>query len=342
MAKRASRPRGKSCLPAEAPKNRRVLPGKELQPTISVDRLIESFPDLQITILAGASGTGRTVGDPRIQKPGLALAGVVEILHPERVQILGSTELAFLERKTPAQRRGIAEALCGRIPCCLLLTKGLTAPKELLRAAAATGTPLLATPHTSSAVVSRLDEGLADLLAPVISTHGVLMSVYGVGLLLVGPGSIGKSECALDLLVRGHRLISDDIVEIRRRGDLLIGTAPELLRHHMELRGLGIIDIKELFGVVATRREKDVDLVVELEAWKEGRNYDRLGLDDQFIMTLGLPLPYILLPVAPGRNIAILLEVAVRNLLLKRKGIHSAQDFARRLHLLLGTEPDET
>lgn len=320
---------------------RKVLPGKEVQPGISVSRLMESFPDLGLSVLAGSAGLGRQVGDPRIQKPGLALAGVFEILHPERVQILGSTELSFLATKTPAQRRSIARALFSRSPCCIVLTKGLAPQRELLTSAESTGTPVLATPHTSSSVVHRLDDGLANLLAPVISTHGVLMSVFGVGLLIIGQGSIGKSECALDLLVRGHRLISDDVVEIRRRGDLLIGTAPKLLRNHMELRGLGIIDIKELFGVVATRREKDVDLVVELEAWKEGRNYDRLGLDDQVIMALGLPLPYILLPVAPGRNIAILLEVAVRNLLLKRKGIHSAQDFARRLNLLLGTEADE-
>ena len=334
--------RGHAAPKRQAEAVEKVLPGKEVHPRIPVSKLISAFPGLEIKVLAGSDGLGREIGSPRIQKPGLALVGAFEYVHPERVQVLGNTELAYLKERSPRQRLKIAREIFERDICCLLLTKNMDPPREFLRAAEETQTPLLRTPRMTSFIFKQLGDGLADLIAPFATTHGVLVDVYGVGLLIIGRGSIGKSECALDLVVRGHRLVSDDLVEIRRRGDVLTGSAPELLRHHMELRGVGIINIKDLFGVVATRVEKDVDLVVELESWDEERPYDRLGLSDQTISVLGLPVPYLLLPVAPGRNITILLEVAVRNLMLKRKGVHSAKDFAKKLNSLLGTESDES
>jgi HPr kinase/phosphorylase len=311
------------------------LSGKAVLPTMSVERFLREFSSLEITLLAGKEGLSNQISSPRIQKEGLPLAGVLDYIHTERIQVLGSTEINYLATKSPWERHALLKPIFEKNVCCFLITKGLDPPPEVIQVADTTGTPLLKTPHVSSSAINEITDGLMSLLAPTISTHGVLLDVYGVGLLIIGHGSIGKSECALDLIVRGHRLVSDDMVEIRKRGESLLGTAPELLRYHMELRGVGIINIKDLFGVVATTQEKEVELVVELEGWREDQSYDRLGLDDQFIKILSVPVPYLLLPVAPGRNISILLEVAVRNLMLKRKGIHSAREFASRLESLL-------
>jgi|YelNatPaOPRAMG01_1025707.scaffolds.fasta_scaffold04530_5 HPr kinase/phosphorylase len=319
----------------------KTLAGQEIYPRMSVHQFVDLFSSLHIEVLAGRSGLDREIESPRIQKPGLALAGVHEYIHPERIQILGETEISYLNRWSGEERLKILQPIFERGICCFLLTKGLPPPEELARLAEDTGTPLLTSTEKSSLVINQVTDVLMSALAPVLSVHGVLVDVYGVGLLIIGRGSIGKSESALDLIVRGHRLVSDDVVEIRRQADHLTGTAPELLRYHMELRGLGIINIKELFGVVATRSRVEVELVVELEHWQENGNYDRLGLDELTISILGLPVPYLLMPVAPGRNITILLEVAVRNLLLKRKGIHSAKDFTRRLQQMLEANVDE-
>jgi HPr kinase/phosphorylase len=173
---------------------------------------------------------------------------------------------------------------------------------------------------------------LESRLAPRQLLHGVLLDIYGLGVLLLGQSGVGKSEAALDLIVRGHRLVSDDVVEIFRRGNILSGTGPALTRFHMELRGLGIINIKDLFGVAAVRERKDIELVVKLEHWKEGKTYERLGLDEMRYELLGLALPYIEMPVTPGKNLSVLLEVAARNQLLKRRGYHPAKELAQRLN----------
>jgi HPr kinase/phosphorylase len=173
---------------------------------------------------------------------------------------------------------------------------------------------------------------LEDSLAERTVIHAVLLDVLGLGILITGESGIGKSECALDLIVRGHRLVADDTVEVRRRAEtILIGTCPELTRHHMELRGLGVINVKELFGIASTRSSKRVELVVQLERWNPAREYERLGLDDEFYEILGLRVPLIRMPVAPGRNIAILVEVAARNQLLRTRGLNAARDLAQRL-----------
>ncbi|MCI4397656.1 MAG: HPr(Ser) kinase/phosphatase [Acidobacteria bacterium] len=319
----------------------RVLRGQEFHPKLSAQQFMDSFKDLELELLAGSAGLGREIGNPRIQKPGLGLAGDPEYIHPDRIQILGATEINYLSRHGGPDQRQALETVLKRGVCLFLVTKGLTPTPALVEVANATNTPLIRSPKTSSYVISVVTDRLLDMMAPRLTTHGSFLDVYGVGLLLVGESSVGKSESALDLVVRGHRLVSDDIVEIRRRGEILVGRAPEMLQYHMELRGVGIVNIKDLFGVVATQAQKEVDLVVELEAWREGRSYDRLGVDDPQTSILGVACPYLLLPVAPARNITILLEVAVRNLLLKRKGINSARAFAR-LHMeRMGSQKDE-
>jgi HPr kinase/phosphorylase len=319
----------------------KTLAGQEVHPRMSVRQFVETFASLDLEVLAGSAGMEREIEAPRIQKLGLALAGVHEHVHSGRVQILGSTEVSYLARQTPGEMRSNLVPILAKGLACIVLTKGLTPPVPLVEVAEETGTPLLRTKKTSSLVINEITDVLLSALAPTLTVHGVLVDVYGVGLLLIGQGSIGKSETALDLIVRGHRLVSDDVVEIRRRGDGLTGTPPKLLQYHMELRGLGIINIKDLFGVVATRARMDIDLVVELEHWKEDGVYDRLGLDEQTMSILDVSVPYLLFPVAIGRNITILLEVAVRNLLLKRKGIYTARTFAQRLQEVLEVDSDE-
>ena len=217
----------------------------------------------------------------------------------------------------------------GSIPC-VLVTDGPPLPPEVAAEAERAGVPLLRTPVATPIAIARLTSFLEDILAERTIVHAVLMDILGLGVLIVGESGIGKSECALDLVLRGHRLVADDTVEIRRRAEsVLIGACPELTRHHMEIRGLGVINIRDLFGVASTRSSKRVELVVQLERWETGREYERLGLDDQYYELLGLQVPLIRMPVAPGRSVANLVEVAARNQLLRSRGHHAAQG-ARR------------
>jgi HPr kinase/phosphorylase len=215
---------------------------------------------------------------------------------------------------------------------------------ELLASSDRYHIPLLRTAVSTAVSIAKIEYLLDDELAERQVIHGVLMDMLGLGVLIIGESGIGKSECALDLVVRGHRLVADDTVEIRRRGETtLIGTCPELTRHHMEIRGLGLINVQDLFGVASTRSSKRVELVVQLERWEHGREYDRLGLDDEFYETLGVRIPMIRMPVAPGRNVAILVEVAARNQLLRVRGHHAARRLVNRLQdRLTGRPPEDT
>jgi HPr kinase/phosphorylase len=284
-----------------------------------------------LVLLAGADGLENVIDRPRIQKPGLALAGFLEYVHPGRVQVLGKSEVNFLRERAPAERSRIVSQLCRQGVTCFVLTTGLEAPEELVDEAEKQRTPLLRTELTSSTAIELLTRFLEDRLAPRAVVHGVLLDIYGLGVLLLGDSGVGKSECAIDLVVRGHRLVSDDVVEIRRRGELLVGTGPELTRYHMELRGVGIINVKDLFGVASVRMTKFVEYVIKLDPWKPGKKYDRLGLDEHGYEILGATLPYVEMPVGPGRNLSVLIEVAARNHLLKLKGYHPARELARRL-----------
>jgi HPr kinase/phosphorylase len=304
-------------------------------PSVSVGALLASRPEtfgLPLELIAGFEGVDRIITSPHIQKTGLALAGFHEYLKPGRVLIFGESEIRYLESLQPTDRiRSLRLALTLDFPC-VLITGGFTPPAELIVEAEQARLPVLATPVVTPHAIAKLTSMLEDSLAARTIIHAVLMDILGLGVLLVGESGIGKSECALDLIVRGHRLVADDTVEIRRRQEtILIGTCPELTRHHMELRGLGVINIKELFGIASTRSSKRVEFVVQLERWDPSREYERLGLDEEFFEVLGLRIPLIRMPVAPGRNIAILVEVAARNQLLKARGHHAARELALRL-----------
>src|SRR3954471_16217775 len=296
---------------------------------------------LSLELLAGAGGLGRPITSPHVQKTGLALAGFHEYLKPGRVLIFGESEIRYLESlDAPARTRALQLALTHDFPC-VLLTGGFNPPREVIVEAERARVPLLKTATPTPTAIAKLSSILEDTLAERTIIHAVLLDVLGLGILITGESGIGKSECALDLIVRGHRLVADDTVEVKRRaGTVLIGTCPDLTRHHMELRGIGIINLRELFGISSTRTSKRIELAVHLERWEPGREYERLGLDDQFFELLGVKVPLIRMPVAPGRNIAILVEVAARNQLLRARGHHAARILVDRLSdALRGAEP---
>jgi HPr kinase/phosphorylase len=311
-------------------------------PAVTVGGLLEARPEsvgLPVDLLAGASGLGRRITNPYIQKTGLALAGFHEYLHPGRVLIYGESEVRFVESLDAATRRdALGRSFSTDVPC-VLITGGLEAPPDLVIEAEKAGVPLLSTQVGTATAIGKLTALLEDRLAVREIVHGVLIDILGLGVLIVGESGIGKSECALDLVVRGHRLVADDTVEVRRRAaTIVIGSCPELTRNHMEVRGLGLINLRDLFGVASTRSAKRVELVVRLERWDPHHEYDRLGLDDAFFEVLGLRVPLIRMPVAPGRNLAILVEVAARNQLLRTRGINAARDLAARLEAQLRRE----
>jgi HPr kinase/phosphorylase len=319
-------------------------------PGVTVAAFLGGRPEalgLPLDLLAGAEGLERRITSPHIQKTGLALAGFHEYLRPGRVLIFGESEIRYLEGLQPEVRtRALRLALTLDFPC-ILITGGFAPPLEVVVEAERARMPLLKTTVTTPTAIGKLTSILEDSLAERTTLHAVLMDILGLGVLIVGESGIGKSECALDLIVRGHRLVADDAVEVRRRQEtILIGTCPELTRHHMELRGLGLINVKDLFGIASTRSSKRVELVVQLERWEPGREYERLGLDDSSYEILGLRIPLIRMPVAPGRSVAILVEVAARNQLLRARGLHAARALAERLERRLrdgvsAEEPDD-
>src|SRR6266508_2162555 len=299
-------------------------------PGVTVGTLLAGRPEsfgLPLELLSGADGLDRVISSPHIQKTGLALAGFHEYLKAGRVLVFGESEIRYLESlETAARVTSLRLALTLDFPC-VMITGGFNPPIELILEAERACVPLLKTPTPTPMAIAKLASILEDSLA-----ERILMDVLGLGVLIVGESGIGKSECALDLIVRGHRLVADDTVEVRRRQEaILIGTCPELTRHHMELRGLGVINVKDLFGIASTRSSKRVELVVQLERWDPTREYERLGLDEELFEILALRVPLIRMPVAPGRSIAILVEVAARNQLLRSRGHHAARELAARL-----------
>jgi HPr kinase/phosphorylase len=291
---------------------------------------------LPLELLGGASGLERTISSPHIQKTGLALAGFDAYLQPARILVFGESEIRYLESLDVANRMNVLAAAFSHDIPCVLITGGWNPPVELLAASDRYNVPLLRTPITTPVSIAKVEYLLDDELAERQVIHGVLMDMLGLGVLIIGESGIGKSECGLDLVVRGHRLVADDTVEIRRRGETtLIGTCPELTRHHMEIRGLGLINIRDLFGVAAIRNAKRVELVVQLERWDPDRDYERLGIDELRYDILGLKVPLIRMPVAPGRSLGVLVEVAARNQLLRTRGLNAARDLANRLEQTL-------
>jgi HPr kinase/phosphorylase len=302
-------------------------------PSITVKELLsdDAIEGLQLSLVAGGEGLDNVLNRANVQRPGLALAGFLEYVHPGVIQVFGKPEVSFLNERPPNERARILSQLCRQGGSCFLLASGLEPPRELVQETERHQVALLRTERPSAPTIDYLTRYLEDRLAPRTAEHGVLLDIYGLGVLLLGESGMGKSECALDLVVRGHRLVADDVVEIRRRREALIGAGPDLTRYHMELRGLGIVNVKDLFGVAAVRMSKHVELVIRLDPWREGKHYDRLGLDERFHEILGIELPYVEMPVGPGRNLSVLIEVAARNQLLKLEGHHPARQLARQL-----------
>ncbi|MFN8094286.1 MAG: HPr(Ser) kinase/phosphatase [Vicinamibacteria bacterium] len=308
-------------------------------PGVPVSELLEATAEsLKLDLAAGRRGLGHRIHAARVQRPGLALTGYTDYIRYGRVQIIGSSETGYLAKLRPASRRAILGKLCRCRITCFVVTKGIVPPPELLSAAEARGIPVLTTPLESTALIKLLSAFLEERLATRLHLHAVLLDVFGLGVLILGESGIGKSECALDLIDRGHRLVADDVVEVKRMGDVLVGASPDLTRYHMELRGLGILNIKDLYGVSSIRLSKKLELVVQLERWEAGKEYDRLGLRDESFPVLGVEVPLARMPVAPGRNIALLVEVAARNQLLREGGYDAARRFVERVDEMVGDE----
>jgi HPr kinase/phosphorylase len=302
--------------------------------SIKISRLLEDTDyDLRLSLVAGEAGLGRVISSSRIQKPGLALTGFTEHLHAERVQVFGNTEISYLRTLTPERQKAVLQKLFDQQLACVVVTKDLDLPPALVESCNQAGLALMKSTHLSSVFIQQVQSFLEEALTLSTSLHGVLMDVFGVGILLLGKSGIGKSEIALDLVMRGHRLVADDIVDVaRRKAGNLYGAGNPIIKHHMEIRGLGIINIKDLFGVAAVRDRKKIELVVELVEWNPQSEYDRLGLDEQKFDIIGVQLPLSVVPVRPGRNMTTIIEVAARNHLLKLQGHHSAKEFAEKLN----------
>ncbi|HSQ62016.1 MAG TPA: HPr(Ser) kinase/phosphatase [Polyangiaceae bacterium] len=282
--------------------------------------------------VAGEAGLSRPIRHPRIQKSGLALAGHYYGVVPTRVQVLGGTELSYLDQLDPQQRSAAARGYFALGLSCVVLTRSAEPHKAIVAAAEATSTPLFVSDSRSSRTINALHALLDECLAPQTKFHGVLVDVYGIGVLLLGKSGIGKSECALELVLRGHRLVADDMVKCDwRPPGMVFGAAEDLLRHHIEIRGLGVLNVKAMFGVTAVNERKRIDLVVRLVEWSETAQFDRLGLDDRYHRILGTPIRELVVPVRPGRDMGTILEIAARNELLRRAGSHSAREFMARL-----------
>jgi len=308
--------------------------GKEIRKeSITVSFLYECNKErLQLTTLNGAVGFDNLISDKNLHRPGLALAGFVDIFAYQRVQIFGNTEIAFLEHLAPEARKAAFETLFKFAIPCIVITNNHTLESELLNIAAAHNVPVFQTPYETTKFAYVLSDFLDDQFAPQTVIHGSFVDVYGIGLLFVGRSGIGKSEIALDLVERGHRLVADDVVRITRKGeDILLGTSTEISKHFIEIRGLGLIDVRSIFGIRAVRYQKRIEVVVELQEWKSDEDYTRTGLDHGTTKILDVELPLIKLPIFPGKNVTVIAEVIALDYLLKRYGYDAAAEFSRRL-----------
>ncbi|MBN2332003.1 MAG: HPr(Ser) kinase/phosphatase [Deltaproteobacteria bacterium] len=291
--------------------------------TITVSDLLDKNEeyDLQLELLNPGSSLSHTIRHYRVQKHGLAFSGFSQYLDRERIQLIGRTETSYLKTLDAQTCSRIAAQLCSHDLACFILTSGLEPHPAMLQQSTANHLPFLRTSHKTSKFIIQINRLLEDHLTKTATALGVLIDLYGVGILLTGESGIGKSECALDLIQRGHRLIADDVINIRLiPPKTLIGSAPSLLSYHMEIRGLGLINIEDIFGVTAIREQKRLDLVIKLVPWAAYDNSDRLNLEQKTHTILGVTLPSLSLPVSPGRNLVTIIEIAARNHMLAKMG----------------------
>ena len=266
-----------------------------------------------------------------VVRPGMELNGYHEYFDPNRIAVLGRAEMYMLESLKPERRAMALDSYLSLKPPAVIVSRGIDPGKDFMEIAETYHVPVLRTTESTSNVVASLVAYLNVELAPRITRHGVLVEVYGEGILLVGDSGVGKSETAIELIKRGHRLVADDAVEIRRIGDTLTGTAPELIRHYLEVRGIGVVDIQKLFGMSGVKSATQIDLVIQFERWQDEKFYDRLGLDEAHTQIMGVPIPLLTIPVSAGRNLAGIVELAVMNNRQKKYGINSAREFVEQI-----------
>ena len=300
---------------------------------VTVARLYEALRErLQLELLGSEKGLSREITSSEASSPGLVLAGYTERFVPNRVQVLGETEISYLASRSDADRKRVAETFFSFAIPVVFVTKAQELPGGLVEAATRSGVAVLRSQLKTNEFYRRLKPWLEDEFAPQTTLHGSLADVFGVGLLFQGKSGIGKSECVLDLVERGHRLVADDVVIVKRRGnDVLIATGHELQRHYMEVRGIGLIDVPAIFGIRSVRQQKRIEVVVQLEEWNQEMIVERTGLDFESATILGVEIPKIQVPLNPGKNITVLAEVIALNLLLRHSGINAAERFNERL-----------
>lgn len=303
---------------------------------VAVVRTQDLLDNFNLTLVSGEDGIQREIITSDISRPGIEMTGYFRYYPKERLQLIGKTEMAYFLDLSSEQRRDRAERLCTDITPGIVVSRGMDIPEELKEASEKSGVPILQSPRKTTRVISRLTNYLESKFAPFTAIHGVLVDIYGVGVLIIGQSGVGKSETALELVKRGHRLVADDNVEIRQEDyDSLIGNAPPLIEHLLEIRGLGIINVMTLFGAGSVRSKKRISLVINLENWDEKKQYDRLGLDEDMMKVMDVHLPKATVPVRPGRNLAVIIEVAAMNFRLKRMGVNTAEEFSERLSTMI-------
>jgi HPr kinase/phosphorylase len=287
---------------------------------------------LELEAIAGFKGLSRKIYNAKIQKLGLVITGHMVYLHPHRIQILGNTEISYLRSLEEEESKGIIGELCTHDVVCFIATRNLKVPDYLLAECESRGIPLLRTKLVTSVFIERVSKCLEERLAPSTNVHGVLMDILGVGVLIIGRPGIGKSESALELIMRGHTFVVDDMVYVKKMGPLeLHGESPEMIRNLLEIRGIGIVDIRHLFGVSSVRYRKKIDLVVELLDWDDKVECERLGLKEDKYRLLGIDLPLVKIPVSLGRNMSAIIELACRNQILKGQGVYTAVELEEKL-----------
>lgn len=308
-----------------------------IKSSITVGFLFESNKDrLRLTSLAGDKGFNKEIKDKNIHRPGLALAGYVDLFRFDRIQIFGNTEMRYLEHLDPQKRLATLQTLFQFDIPCIMVTNSNPVDEVFLRLAKEHDVPVLQSTFETTKFVYILSDFLDDQFAPQTVVHGSFVDVYGIGLLLIGRSGIGKSEIALDLVERGHRLVADDVVMITRKGEgIIMGSGTDLVKHFMEIRGLGLIDVRSMFGIRAIRFQKRVELVVELMEWRPDEDYTRTGLDVDGMDLMGVQVPHVELPIFPGKNVTVICEVIALNYLLKHYGYDAAKEFTSRLEAVI-------
>ena len=301
-------------------------------PGITIENILVNYGELELELVTGSEGIDQRITNTEINRPGLSLTGFFEFFAHDRIQIFGKGEWAYLNSLDDSHVSAIAEKFYSYPLNCIVFTHGNPPPGIFVKIAGEKNIPLLVTPLSTHKFIKQISQILDRTLAPRTMRHGVLIEVFGIGIFLTGKSGVGKSETALELIERGHRLVADDMVEISRLNEnYLVGTCSDLLRHHMEIRGLGIINVKDIFGVGAVRDHKLIEVIIYLEEYNENSVYDRTGMEKNFEEILGVKIPYLKIPIKPGRNIPIIVETASMNERLKQMGKHSADDFNQKL-----------